>query len=47
MGDREHRRVLKKCDIGKDKVSMCIRRVEMITSLNPGITEEDTLRGLG
>ena len=25
----------KKCDIGKDKVSMCIRRVATITSLKP------------
>ena len=46
-GGREHRRVLKKGDIGKDKVSMCIRRVTTITSLKLGITEEDTLRGFG
>ena len=47
MGDKEHRRVLKKCDIGKDKVSMCIRRVAIISSLKLRITEEDTLRGFG
>ena len=47
MGDREHRRVLKKCDIDRDKVSMCIKRVATITSLKSGITEEDTLRGFG
>ena len=47
MGGREHRRVLKKCDIGRDKVLMCIGRVATITSLKPRITEEDTLRGFG
>ena len=45
MGDREHRRVLKKCDIGRDKISMCIRRVVMKTLLKLGITEKDTVRG--
>ena len=45
MGDRE--RVLKKCDIDRDKVSMCVRRVVTVTSLKLGITEEDTLRGFG
>ena len=44
---REHRRVLKKCDISKDKVSMCIRRKATITSLKQGITEEDTLHDFG
>ena len=34
MGDREHRRVLKKYDIGRDKVLMCIRRVAVITLLS-------------
>ena len=43
----EHRRVLKKGDIGRDKVSMCIKRVAVITSLKTGITEEDTLSGFG
>ena len=47
MGDREHRRVLKKGDIGRDKVSMCIRRVAAISSLKSGITEEDTFSGCG
>ena len=47
MGGRKHRRVLKKGDIDKDKVSMCIRRVATITSLKPRITEEDTLSGFG
>ena len=47
MGGREHRRVLKKGDIGRDKVSMCIKRVATITSLKLGITEENTLRGFG
>ena len=47
MGGREHRRVLKKGDMGRDKLSMCIRRVATITSLRPGITEEDTLPGFG
>ena len=35
----------KKCDIDRDRVSMCIRRVAVISSLKSGITEEDTLRG--
>ena len=39
--------ILNKCDIDKDKVSMCIRRVATITSLKSGITKEDTLRGFG
>ena len=47
MVNREHRRVLKKCDIGRDKVSMFIKRAATITLLKSGITEEDTLRGLG
>ena len=47
MGGREYRRVLKKGDIGRDKVSMCIKRVAMITSLKLRITEEDTPRGFG
>ena len=47
MGDREYRRVLKKSDINRDIVSMCIRRVAAITSLKSGITEEDTLYGFG
>ena len=47
MGGREHRRVLKKCDIGRYKVTMCIRRVAAITSLKSGITKEDTFRGSG
>ena len=34
VGDREHRRVLKKYDIGRDKVLMCIRRVAVITLLS-------------
>ena len=37
----------KKCDIDRDKILMCIRRVVTITLLKPGITEEDTLRGFG
>ena len=47
MGGREYRRVLKKSDIGRNKISMCIRRVAAITLLKSGITEEDTLRGFG
>ena len=47
MGGREHRRVLKKSDIGRDKVSMCIRRVAAITTLKSGMNKEDTLRGFG
>ena len=47
MGSREHRRVLKKSDINRDKILMCIRRVAAITSLKLGITEEDTLYGFG
>ena len=47
MVGREHRRVFKKGDIGKDKVLMCIRRVLAITSLKLGITEEDIFRGFG
>ena len=47
FGDREHRKILKKCDICRHKLSMCIRRVAIITSLKPGITEEDTLCGFG
>ena len=47
MGDREHRRVLKKCDMGKDKVSICVRRVAAIAPLKLGINEEDTLCGFG
>ena len=47
MGGREYRRVLKKSDIDRDKVSMCIKRVVAITSLKSGITEEDTLRDFG
>ena len=47
MGGREHRRVLKKCDIGRDKVSMCIRRVAAITWLKSGLTEEDTFHCFG
>ena len=46
-GGREHRRRLKKCDIGRDKASMCIKRVATISSLNLGITEEDTLCDFG
>ena len=45
VGGREHIRVLKKSYISRDKVSMCIRRVAVITSLKLGITEEDTLCG--
>ena len=37
----------KKCDIGKDKVSMCIERLSAITSLKSKITEEDTIHGFG
>ena len=43
--------MLKKGDINKNKVSMCIRRVASITSLKGrggggvGITKEDALRG--
>ena len=47
MGGREHRRVLKKCDISRDKISMYIRRVATIASLKSGITEEDALCGFG
>ena len=47
MRGREYRRVLKKSDIDRDKVSMCIRRVAAITTLKSGINEEDTLRGFG
>ena len=47
MGDREHRRVLKKGDISRDKVSMCVRIVAAISSLKLGITEEDTFCGFG
>ena len=47
VGDREHRRVLKKIDIGKDKVSMCSRRVAAISFLKSGITKEDTLSSFG
>ena len=36
-----------KGDISRDKVSMYIRRVAMITSLKMRIIEEDTLRGFG
>ena len=43
MGDKEHRRVLKKGDINRDKVSMCIRRVAALSSLKSGITEEDMM----
>ena len=32
----------KKCDIDRDKVSTCIRRVATITSLKSEITKEDT-----
>ena len=46
-GGGEHRRVLKKGNIGRDKVSMCIKRVVAITLLKSGITEEDILRGFG
>ena len=42
-----NRRILKKSDIGRDKVSMCIRRVAAIIALKSGITEEDTFRGFG
>ena len=35
----------KKGDIGRDKVSMCIRRVAAILSLKSGITEKDALCG--
>ena len=31
------------CGIGRDKVSMCIRRVATITLLKSRITKEDTL----
>ena len=47
MGGREHRRVLPKVGFGRDKVSMCIRRVITISSLKSGITEDNTLRGFG
>ena len=47
VGGREHRRVLKKGDIDRDKVSMCIKRVAAISSLKSGITEEDTLHDFG
>ena len=47
MGDREHRRVIKKRDIGRDNVSMCIKKVATITSLKPGIIKEDTVCGFG
>ena len=41
----EHKKVLKKCDIDRDKVLKCIKRVATKTLLKPRITEEDTLRG--
>ena len=47
MGGREHRRVLEKSDISREKVSMCIKRVATITLLKSGITKEDLLRGFG
>ena len=47
MGGREHKRVLKKNDIDRDKVSMCIMRVAAITTLKSGISEEDILHGFG
>ena len=47
MGGRERRRVIKKSDISRDKVSMCIRRVAVITTLKSRITKEDILRGFG
>ena len=36
----------KKGGINRNEVSMCIRRVESITSLKAGITKEDALHGL-
>ena len=46
MGGREHRRVLKKCDIERDTVSISIRKVAAITSLKSKISEKDTLVAL-
>ena len=38
--------MFKKGGISGNEVSMCIRRVALITSLKAGITKEDALRGL-
>ena len=38
--------MLKKGDISRNKVSMCIRRIASITSLKARITKEDALHGL-
>ena len=38
--------MLKKCDINRNEVSMCIERVAMVTALKEGITKEDALCSL-
>ena len=43
---RENRRMLKKCDISGNKVSMCIGRMAMVPLLKAQITKEDTLHDL-
>ena len=38
--------MFKKCDISRNEVSMCIRRITTIPSLKAGITKENALRCL-
>ena len=43
---REKIRMLKKCDISRNEVSMCIERIATIPALKAGITKEDALHCL-
>ena len=38
--------MLKKCDINRNEVSMCIGRIAAVPALKAGITKEDALRCL-
>ena len=38
--------MLKKCDISRNEVAMCIWRIATVLALKMGITKEDTLRCL-
>ena len=44
-GSRRVSGVLKKCDIGRYEVLMCIEVIVAIALLKPGITKEDAVHG--
>ena len=38
--------MLKKCDISRNEVSMCVGRIAMVPTLKTRITKEDALHGV-